>query len=223
MPTNLIILGARGSATSVIEAVLRTNDLRGERYRLVGILDDLPENRGSATLGVPVLGAIDQAAQYSDCMFVNAIFSIASFRKVPEVIKRTGVPIERFVTIVDPTAVVSRAARIGRGCCIMACAYVAANTTVGDHVLVSPHVAVNHDASLGSCIGIASGVHINGHARVDDNVLIGGGAMIAPHVTIGASAVVGMGAVVLGDVPSGQVYAGNPARHVVKSPYNLIS
>lgn len=47
---------------------------------------------------------------------------------------------------------------------------------------------------------------------VGDNVWLGGGAIVCPGVTIGDDTVVGAGAVVTGDLPSGVVAAGVPAR-----------
>jgi len=43
---------------------------------------------------------------------------------------------------------------------------------------------------------------------------IGGGAMIGPGVTVGENAIIGIGAVVIRDVPPGQVWAGNPAKRI---------
>ena len=48
--------------------------------------------------------------------------------------------------------------------------------------------------------------------HIGDNVWIGRGAMIFPGVTIGDHSVVAAGAVVMTDVPSNTIVAGNPAR-----------
>ena len=53
-----------------------------------------------------------------------------------------------------------------------------------------------------------------GRIRVGNDTLIGLNAIILPGTTIGARCVIGAGAVVLGTVPDGAVYAGNPAQRV---------
>jgi acetyltransferase-like isoleucine patch superfamily enzyme len=47
-----------------------------------------------------------------------------------------------------------------------------------------------------------------------DNVMIGMNAILLPGTTIGSNTVIGAGSVVSGDVPSGVVYAGVPAKFV---------
>ena len=49
---------------------------------------------------------------------------------------------------------------------------------------------------------------------IGDNVWLGGGVIVCPGVTIGADTVVGAGAVVTGDLPSGVLAVGSPARVV---------
>lgn len=84
--------------------------------------------------------------------------------------------------------------------------------TLGDHVLIGPQVgiytpihpidaeirAVWHEAAAPVTIG--------------SNVWIGGHATICPGVRIGSDVVIGAGSVVVHDVPSHVVAAGNPCR-----------
>lgn len=48
--------------------------------------------------------------------------------------------------------------------------------------------------------------------KIGNNVWIGGKVIICPGVTIGDNVVIGAGAVVVKDVPSNVVVAGNPAK-----------
>lgn len=49
---------------------------------------------------------------------------------------------------------------------------------------------------------------------IGDDVFIGAGSIILKGVTIGDRAIIGAGSVVVSDVPSDEVWAGNPARKV---------
>ncbi|MEZ8382351.1 DapH/DapD/GlmU-related protein [Vibrio splendidus] len=49
---------------------------------------------------------------------------------------------------------------------------------------------------------------------IEENVFVGGGTIILKGVTIGKNAVVGAGSVVTKSIPSGQIWAGNPAKYI---------
>jgi acetyltransferase-like isoleucine patch superfamily enzyme len=51
---------------------------------------------------------------------------------------------------------------------------------------------------------------------IEDDVLIGTGARVLDGVTVGKGAIIGAGSVVVNDVPSYTIVAGNPARIIKK-------
>lgn len=86
-----------------------------------------------------------------------------------------------------------------------------ARLTFGDNVVVCRGVTILcHDAST-----LIWGVpdKFKG-VKVGSNVFIGQEAIILRGVTIGDNVVIGAGSVVTKDVPSGSVYAGNPAKFI---------
>ena len=221
MTVRIAILGAGGNSLAIADAIFAINAASGaEVYALAGFFDDLPENSGRTILGAPVLGTIADAANApADLRFINGIASVSSFRLKTHVLARSGVPPERFETIVHPRAVIARTARIGRGTAIMANSVVASEARVGDHALMLECSTVNHHASVGDHATISAGVTILGYVSVGDGAFVGGGSSIAPYVKIGDGALVGMGAAVLRDVEPGTVVAGNPARVLPDSRY----
>lgn len=54
--------------------------------------------------------------------------------------------------------------------------------------------------------------------RIKSRAFIGGHSIILKGVTIGEEAVIGAGSVVTGNVPDGQIWAGNPARFIRNIP-----
>lgn len=219
----LVILGAGGNSLGVIDAVEAINALEPQRprYRIEGILDDIAANQGRVVLGCKVIGRIEDAPKLSGCRFVNGISSVASFRLIPEVIRRTGAPLDAFETIVHPRATIAASARVGRGSVILAGSVLCPEAIVGDHVIVLQNSSVNHHTRIGDFTTLSAGVTLLGYIEVERNAFIGGGSSIAPRVLVGASALVGMGSVVIRDVPAGSVVAGNPARELPESPYAL--
>lgn len=83
--------------------------------------------------------------------------------------------------------------------------------SVGDNVCFSANVKlIAHDTST---------EYVNRHTKIGiidigSNVYIGYGATILCNVRIGDNCIIGAGSVVTRDVPSGTVYAGNPAKFI---------
>lgn len=208
----VIILGTGGNCLDILDALEETNRARGETYRPVGFLDDDPAAQGRDILGLPVLGPLDVAPQHEGCWFVNGIGSPGNFWRKEEIIGRTGLPLERFETIVHPTASVSRHARLGRGTVVLQQATVASQATVGHHVIILPAAVISHHAVVGDYTCIAAGACVSGGATVGRSCYLGTNCALIGHVRVGDCALVGMGSVVLRDVPANSVVAGNPAR-----------
>lgn len=220
MTAQLLILGAGGNSFSIVDAVESLNGRATEpAFRILGFLDDLPGNRNSLVAGYPVLGPIELAAEYPDCLFVNGISSVDSFRKRKEIVARTGAAPSRFATIIHPSAVVSPRAAVGKGCVILAGSVVGPGAILEDHVLVLEGSTIDHFSNLKPYVTLSAGVVVLGSVHIGEGAFVGGGSSIAPFVKIGAGALVGMGSAVIRDVGAGTVVAGNPARELRGSRY----
>jgi len=215
---DLIVLGAGGNSLGILDAIAAVNEI-APRYRVAGILDDIPENQGRLVLGHKVIGTIAQAGEFAGCRFVNGISSIGSFRRIPDIVARTGMPVDRFESIVHPRATVAGSARIGCGSSIMAGSVLCPESVVGDHVIVLQNTSVNHHSRIGDFATLSAGVTILGYIEVGRNAFVGGGSTLAPMVKVGDGAIIGAGSVVIRDVPAGRVFAGNPAREIADSRY----
>ena len=82
--------------------------------------------------------------------------------------------------------------------------------TIGDSTLIASHVAItslSHDKRAPRF----SDSLVSKPVAIGSNVWIGAHAVILPGVSLGDGAIVAAGAVVTGDVPSGDIVAGVPA------------
>jgi sugar O-acyltransferase (sialic acid O-acetyltransferase NeuD family) len=207
----LVILGTGGNCLDILEAV-RSINAASPKYECIGFLDDAPERQGRSFLGVPVLGPLEKASTLKDAVFVNGIGSPGSYLRKPEIIARTGVPKERFETIVHPSAQVSASATLGPGTVVLQNATIAAQARVGSHTIILPNSVLSHDDVVGDYTCIAGGVCVSGAVSIGRCCYLGGNCSIREEVTIGDGSMVGIGSIVLHDIPPGSVYVGNPAR-----------
>ncbi len=89
---------------------------------------------------------------------------------------------------------------------------------VGQHVLLGGNVRIfDHDfhsvnAEMRRSPALDRADIQSRPVMVGNDVLIGTNAMVLKGVTIGDQAIIGAGSVVTHDVPSGEIWAGNPAR-----------
>lgn len=229
-PHPLILLGHAGNYADLVDTVEDLNDGcdqrgaggesnaapasgdRGPPYRLLGFLDDRDELQGRVVHGYPVLGRYVDAHRFPEALLSTWIGSVGTCLRRPAVIAALGLPRERFVTIVHPTAYVSRRARLGYGVVVLQHCTVAAQAVLGDHVVVLPNSVISHDDTIGDYTVITGGVAIAGHVTTGTRCYLGTNSSIHQGVTIGEGSLVGMGSVVRHDVLSFQVVAGNPAR-----------
>ena len=120
---------------------------------------------------------------------------------------------------IHSSAIISKRAKLGRGCMVMHGAIIQVQAVIGDHVIVNTAASIDHDCEIDGFVHIAPGAVLCGRVKVGEGALIGAGAVILPGVTIGAWATIGAGAVVTKDVAAGVVLVGNPAGkiHLSKS------
>ena len=85
---------------------------------------------------------------------------------------------------------------------------------VGAHTAVMPQAVLTHDDEVGDFATVGSGVRLGGGVRLERGAYVGAGALVREYAVVGAWSLVGMGAMVLGDVPPGEVWIGGPARRL---------
>ena len=218
MGRKIIILGAGGNCLDILDTLNDINKSRQDTvYECVGFLDDDERTWGRERYGVRVLGPLQSASQYPDCLFINGIGSPNDFWRKCEIILRTGVPVHRFETIVHPTASVSRMSKLGYGTVIFQHVTITSNVRIGNHVIILPNTVVSHDDVIGDYTCIAGGVCISGAVVIGQSCYLGTNSTIAVGVKVGDHCLIGMGSVVLRDVPENSVVVGNPGRFLRKT------
>ena len=205
-----VILGGGGHARVLIDC-LQTSGV-AEPY---AILDSDPSKKGKELLGIPILGGDDllpQLAGRGVTHFVVGLGSTGDNRPRQHLFERGLSHHLEPLTVIHPSAVCSKEAKIGRGSQLFPRSVVNAGSEVGENVIVNSGAIVEHDCLIGDHTHIATGAQLASAVRVGKGAHIGIGASVKQGVTIGEGAVVGAGAVVVKDVLPHVVVIGVPAH-----------
>ena len=117
----------------------------------------------------------------------------------------------RVLTVMAPSAMVSRTAQIGPGSIVQRNVAIGRNSLIGTACKINCDAKLHHDVVVGNYSTIAPGARLLGNVRIGDKTYIGSEAVILPRVHVGSSAVVGAGAVVTHNVSDGITVKGVPA------------
>jgi UDP-3-O-[3-hydroxymyristoyl] glucosamine N-acyltransferase len=88
------------------------------------------------------------------------------------------------------------------------------DTVIGEGTKIDNQVQIGHNVTIGRHCLIAGQVGIAGSVAIGDLVMLGGRVGVRDNVTIGKGAQIAICAVVLKDVPPGEVWGGMPARRI---------
>lgn len=200
-PRDLLILGRGPHSTEMAEIVERVNRVV-PTWNLLGFVS--PDGKGTGTErgGYPVLGGPEVLETYpTACLIPDN-----EWPRTP------ALPDGRLVSLVDPSAFVSRTATLGAGCVLYPHCFVGLNALLGERIFALSGCIINHDDVLEDNVVLASGVTLAGSVHVEKGCYLGQSATVRQYLRIGAGSTLGMGVVVIRNVPPGSVMVGNPAR-----------
>lgn len=117
----------------------------------------------------------------------------------------------KLITLIHPSATVSRYTQIGLGSVIVAGAVINPDCIIGSGAIINTCSSVGHDCTLGDAVHICPGARLAGGTEVDDRAWVGVGSSVRQLIKIGADAIIGAGSAVVKDVPASTTVMGVPA------------
>lgn len=192
----LVIIGASGQGKVIADIALKNG------YRDILFLDDNEKIKECA--GFPVVGKVIEANMF-ECDKIVAIGNARIREKI-----QNG--INGIVTLIHPTAIISRRVKIGNGSVVMAGAVINSDVKVGKGCIINTCSSVDHDCTIGDYSHISVGAHVAGTVKIGNRTWIGVGATVSNNLNICDDCMIGAGAVVINDIYNAGTYVGVPAR-----------
>jgi len=205
----LVLIGGGGHALVVADAA------EASGRRLAGFLDD----NAQAPLGLsaarqphaPCIGGLLEVDRVRGLDWIVALGDLELRRRALAAVLHAFGPAKLAATVVHPRAFVSETGRLEAGVFVGPGAVIHTRAHVREHAIINTGAIVEHECDVGANTHVAPGAVLGGACTVGDDTLIGLGARVLPGVRIGTRCVVGAGAVVIRDVPDGQMVVGVPA------------
>ena len=199
----LLVLGNGVHACEMVEIIERMNI--NSDYHLLGFVGENPNV--DKLLGYPVYSINDLEGRFSQAALIpDNTFNLELKQKYRS----------RMISLIDPSCMVSRTAKIGLGSVLYPGCFVGLNAIIEDFVFCLSGCIINHDDVIGMGSILTSGVRIAGNVTVGRQVYLGQGCTIRQLLKIGENSLIGTGAVVVKDVPPSSVMVGNPAHALKK-------
>lgn len=192
----LVIIGASGHGKVIADIAVKCG------YNDIVFLDDNENVKECA--GFPVVGKVSDAINMED----DKIVAIGN----AEIRKKIQSQLSNLVTLIHPSAVVSRRVKIGEGTVIMAGAVINSDVVIGKGCIINTGASVDHDCKLGDFVHVSVGAHVAGTVSIGKKTWVGAGATVSNNVSICDNCMIGAGAVVVKDLKKSGIYIGVPVR-----------
>lgn len=213
----IIIIGGYGNGTVVASTIADINNIK-EEWEILGFLND---RETEPINGYPVLGKIDKdtISRYLEDEGVFFYYTLISTKlnyKFLDKLHNLNIPLNRFATIIHPTAVVSKFAEIGYGVCVQPFVSIGPNVKIGNHVQIFAQSLIGHNSELKDYSYIANNACVGASVVLEEGAYLGTNCSTLENITIGKWSLVGIGSVVIKNVEDYTKVVGNPSRVIGK-------
>ncbi len=115
-----------------------------------------------------------------------------------------------FVSLIDPSSIISSDVCISDGCFIGPGAIINSRAKIEEFSVINTGAIIEHDCQVGCFSFIGPNACLGGKVEVKNFCLVGLGANIRQEVSIGENSIIGLGSVVVANIPGDTVAFGSP-------------
>ena len=196
MNKQLVIIGASGHGKVIADIAVKNG------YEEIVFLDDNECLEECA--GFPVVGRVKDANRFLG----DKIVAIGN----AEIREEIQSKLNNVITLIHPSATISRRVKIGKGSVVMAGAVINSDVIIGEGCIINTCSSVDHDCIIKDYVHISVGAHVAGTVTVRKGTWIGAGATISNNISVCSNCIIGAGAVIINDIQESGIYIGVPAK-----------
>lgn len=219
MKEKVVIIGGKGTAVVIAEQIYDAQHRFGADIEVLGFAFDDPAYAGGIN-GWPVLcGTREAYDKFKDDPSVKFVFALYRSDVLKERIAlrdSLGIPTDRFLSFVHPTAFISKSVVLGKANIILANCAINCNVVLGNFNTLHTNIFIAHDTVLGNNNFLAAHTCIGSNLKIGNGNFTGLNCSMRNFVQIGDNNLIGMASNVIKDVTDNNVLVGNPARLLKK-------
>jgi len=181
---NIIIIGAGGHSAELDDYIQYSAKKTGNpEYKILGFLDDNPDNYKAYKFTAPFLGSIKDHTINKDCEYLMGIANLQYRRLFIERFISEGA---EFATFIHPDTYISPSCKIGKGVVVAPNVNIGPMTIIGNYTLLNSRCSIGHDTELGEFNFISPNVCFSGFTKIGNENLFGINSATIPHIQIGS-------------------------------------
>ena len=203
----ILVIGAGGHARVVVDVA------KSAGFEVCGIIDINFLSQKESIINTPVIGGMNTLKDYDPESIGVAIALGKSELRSEYFIKILNSKF-KIISIISPTAIISKYVKMGKGVFVNAGAIISAEAIIGNNTIINSGAIVEHEVKIGKDSHVGPGVKIGGRTTIGDNTFIGLGATIIDNIKIGNCVTIGAGSVIINDIDPNTTIVGIPGRTV---------
>lgn len=201
----MVLIGGGGHCKSVLDAALRMD------FFDQIVITDSEIRAGTQILGCEVVGSDDILSKLYDEGVKYAFITVGSIKctkKRRKIWKKAEGIGFGFPNIIDPSAVISGCAWLGKGVFVGKNAVINAFARIEDMAIINSAAIIEHECMIKAFTHISVNAAVCGNSVIGRDSFVGAGATVIQGLKIGDNVVIGAGSVVLHDVASNKIIYG---------------
>lgn len=219
MREKVVIIGGKGTAVVIAEQIHDASIRFNKEIEVIGFAFDDPAYSKGIN-GWPVLCGTRQAYdKFKNDSSVKFIFSLYRSDLLEQRIalrESLGIPVERYLTFVHPTAYIAKSAQIGHANIILANCVINSNVILGNFNTLNSNALIGHDTILGNNNFIAAHTCIGSGLVIGNGNFTGLNSSMRNQITVGDYNLIGMASNLVKSIDDHHILVGNPAKDLLK-------
>lgn len=200
--SDVIIIGGKGGAKMVIDAIRSTGD-----WNIQGIIDN-NISPGELVMDIPVLGGEYLLEDVLNAGFTKIILSFSTLQnlksrnEIYQNFKKRGF---EFPNIIHQKATIEPSVNMGEGNIVLASAMIGSEVELGSVNYINTGALICHEAKIGDNNHFAPNSVIAGRVKIADNVLVGMCTTTFYDISIGSNSILNNGTNIIKNIPSNSI------------------